>query len=390
MMSAKRNLLKREKIFIFGYFGWHNAGDDAIGVATIRELTEKNPLAEFLVTVNDEYFLSKNKFSNNVHGIKFGILSILQAIKISDIFIITGGTHFQDQDEFNLRRFKVFLFFQLLVVYAFIINKAPILLGHGIGPIRKKWSESFLKIILKYSRVITVRDMDSYDLVKLLGFENKCIWGFDIASLLLETIPKSGRIKNNDTEQIIGFSLLPVYSIYSKTPDKDLSLIDMFSRCICQLLKQNKNLKIKLFAFRSGQRHSDIKIIEDLSKELEEYSKRVSLVVYSGDIIDLLCEINECNAVVGMRYHSLLFAYILQKTIIAIEYQGKCRSLARDIQLEERAVISLREVSYEILFDTISQVINNKGKYNFKRPVDESLCLAKEMFNVLEPLQEHK
>jgi polysaccharide pyruvyl transferase WcaK-like protein len=331
--------------------------------------------------------LSENKFSNNVHGIKFGIISILKAIRISDIFIITGGTHFQDQDEFNLRRFKIFLFFQLLVVYAYIINKAPILLGHGIGPIQKKWSEFSLKVILKYSRVITVRDKDSYDLVKVLGFEKKCLLGFDIASLLLGLIPEPSRIQFNNTDQIIGFSLLPVYSIYSKTPEKDLSLINEFSRSINKLLKQNKNLKIKLFAFRAGKRHSDVKMIEDLSKELVEYSKRVSLVVYNGDISDLLCQINECNAMVGMRYHSLLFAYILQKPIIAIEYQGKCRSLVRDIQLEERAVMSLSEVSHDMLFDTISQVINIKSKYNYKRPVDESLCLAKEMFNVVESLQ---
>ena len=38
MMSIKNNPFKKEKIFIFGYFGWHNAGDDAIGIATIREL----------------------------------------------------------------------------------------------------------------------------------------------------------------------------------------------------------------------------------------------------------------------------------------------------------------------------------------------------------------
>ncbi len=387
MMSIKNNPFKKEKIFIFGYFGWHNAGDDAIGIATIRELSKNNPLAEFLVTVNDEYFLAKNKFSNNVHGVKFDILSILRAIKNSDIFIITGGTHFQDQDEFIFRRLKIFLFFQFLVAYAYTLNKPPILLGHGIGPIRKRWSKYFLRSIFKHSRVITVRDKDSYDLVKILGFENKCLLGFDIASLLLETIPESDRININNNDQVIGFSILPVYSIYSKTPDKDISLVNVFSKNIGQLLKQNKNYKIKLFAFRSGKRHSDVKIIEDISEKLEEYSKRVSLVIYNGEITDFLYEINECSAMVGMRYHSLLFAYILQKPIIAIEYQGKCRSLAQEIRLEDGALLSLNEISYNTLLDAISQVLNSTGCTQ-KRPVDESLCMAKEIFNVLEPLQE--
>ena len=96
--------------------------------------------------------------------------------------------------------------------------KHPILLGHGIG-LRKRWSKYFLRSIFKHSRVITVRDKDSYDLVKILGFENKCLLGFDIASLLLETIPESDRININNNDQVIGFSILPVYSIYSKTPD---------------------------------------------------------------------------------------------------------------------------------------------------------------------------
>lgn len=388
-MDVNTSLYKK-KIFIFGYFGWHNAGDDAIGVATIRELSKRKPLAEFFITVNDDYFLHKNKFNNNVHGVKFDILSILRAIKKSDIFIITGGTHFQDQDEFIFRRLKIFLFFQFLIVYAYTLKKPPILLGHGIGPIRKWWSKYFLRSILKHSRVITVRDKDSYDLVKMLGFENKCLLGFDIASLLIEAIHKTERNKNNDTDQVIGFSLLPVYSIYSKTPVKDQKLIDIYTKVIIQLFKKNKNLRIKLFAFRSGQRHSDIKIVEDISKELKEYSARVSQVVYDGNIMDFLSEIDECTIVVGMRYHSLLFAYILKKPIIAIEYQGKCRSLAREIRLQSQALLSLNEINYNTLLDVISRVLYSTG-FTQKRPVYESLFMAKKIFNVLGSfLKEHE
>jgi polysaccharide pyruvyl transferase WcaK-like protein len=380
-MNNKNNLYKKEKIFIFGYFGWHNAGDDAIGVAAIRELAKRKPFAEFLISVNGEYFLSKNKFSHNVQGINFNVLSVLKAIKDSDIFIITGGTHFQDQDEFIFRSFKIFLFFQLLVMYAYILNKAPIILGHGIGPIRYKWSKLSLMVILKHSRIITVRDMDSYDLVKTLGFENKCLLGFDIASLLLETIPES--MKQNNNDPIIGMSILPVYSIYSKTPDKDISLVDVFSRTICQILKLNNNLKIKLFAFRSGERHSDVKIIEDISKKLKGYSKRVDVAVYNGDIMEFIDQINECNAMVSMRYHSLLFAYILKKSIVAIEYQGKCRSLAQEIGLEEGALLSLNDISCNTLLDAINKVLNNTDKCTNRRSVEKSLSMAKEMFSVV-------
>jgi polysaccharide pyruvyl transferase WcaK-like protein len=86
---------------------------------------------------------------------------------------------------------------------------------------------------------------------------------------------------------------------------------------------------------------------------------------------------------VSMRYHSLLFAYILKKSIVAIEYQGKCRSLAQEIGLEEGALLSLNDISCNTLLDAINKVLNNTDKCTNRRSVEKSLSMAKEMFSVV-------
>ncbi len=171
----KPNLkLDNKSFFIFGYFGWFNAGDDAIGIALIKGLSERYPLSNISISVNDDYFLSNNISDNKIQQVNFNFLSILKAVNNSDNFIIAGGTHFQDQDKSLFLKIKVFLFFTVLVKFANLINRSPVLFGHGLGPIKSTWTTILVKVIFKNSKFIIVRDTDSYNFVTLFGFKTKC------------------------------------------------------------------------------------------------------------------------------------------------------------------------------------------------------------------------
>jgi len=377
-MSEDRNFFSKNiKFFIFGYFGWYNAGDDAIGVAILRELFKKYPQSEFRVTINEPYFLSENNFDKNIQPIDFNIFSILKAIKDSDEFIIAGGTHFQDQDEFLIRKIKVFLFFSLIVACASIIKKSPLLLGHGIGPISTSWIKFLVKRILNNSRYIIVRDQGSYNFVKSLGFENKSCRGFDVSAILVDNF--NSVYNSDDKDKTLGVSLLPFYSIYSREGFKDDQVVNIFGKCINGILKRNSDIKFKLFAFRSGKHHSDEPIIMKLVSQLKEYSNRVTLVVYRGDLSHFLSEIRSCCAFIGMRYHSSLFAYLFNKPLIMIDYQEKCKGLAKDILISEDAILPLNTIDSSTLCEKMNDLLLNPFKYTAKMPVRDAVNRVKEM-----------
>lgn len=364
-----------KKSFIFGYFGWYNAGDDAIGIAILKELSKKYPNAEFTITAHDNYFVKKNDL-NTVNTIEFKLISILRAIKNSDLFIISGGTHFQDQDEFKFRRLKLNLLFALIVIYAKFFKKEPILLGHGVGPFFSRWSLFFVKLILNYSRLIIVRDEDSFNIVNSLGFGFKCFKGFDMAAGLFKP---DYYVKENNC-RILGISLLPFYSIYSKHPNYDKILINELSECIKKLLIEDEELQIKLFAFRTGKMHSDNQILDEISKKLDS-STRIIKVTYMGILSEFITELCECNAIIGMRYHSLLFSYFLKKPIIAIEYMGKCKSLAKEIKLPNEAIVTLSDVKMPLIYEKARKMLSNPNNFKGKLPIENAIKGAKYSYN---------
>lgn len=368
-----------KKIFIFGYYGWYNVGDDAIGYAIIRQLSKKylNPI--ITMTIKDEYFLSKNQVDNKIQRIPFNLVSILKAINKTDEFIIAGGTHFQDEDKSLFLKLKVFLFFSFVVKYANIINRPPILFGHGIGPIRHFWTKFLVKKIFKNSKIILVRDEDSFNFVTLLGFKKKCFLGFDVTASLFAG-PQSPIYKK---DKILGISILPYHTIYEYCPLKDDQIIANFESCIRQVFSFDKELKVAFFSFRSGKIDSDEEILLKISNNLDEYHDRINMITYSGDICQFLLEINTCDYFIGMRYHSSLFAYLSKKPLILIDYQQKCQNLAKEIVLPKKSIIELDDLKSNILYNKIEDILLNPNEFISPIPIEEMINKVNTMYEYL-------
>jgi len=373
--------------FIFGYFGWYNLGDDAIGLSIIKKLKDHYPDSTFTITCNNKYFLDNiNKLSNSkdFRIIKINILEIIQSILKSDYFIIAGGTHFHDEDQLKLRRFKILLYFVILTTFSRSVSKSPFLFSHGIGPITTSWARLLIQIILSNSNKIFVRDIDSYNLVSLLGYNNNCIHGFDCTATLIEENLDIGSYSTNPRNQkIIGISLIPFYEIYTNNNKNDLEIVRSLSICLDSILKQDKDIKLNLFAFRSGSKHSDVPILEALMKNINYSRDAINIFHYAGDIDIFLKLISDCDFFIGMRYHASLFAYLFNKPQIILDYMGKCNSLGRDIAINPNAIVSINEIWTLGFCDKIQSLLINPDQFIANLHVDSAIMRANKMFDNL-------
>jgi|LFRM01.1.fsa_nt_gb polysaccharide pyruvyl transferase WcaK-like protein len=375
------------RFFIFGYFGWFNVGDDAIGLSVVKELKRRYPDATFTVTCNDPYFVEnfhETNISRDVEIIGFEISKILREVVKSDYFIITGGTHFHDEGKLKFGRFKILLSFVMLTCYARISKKSPILFGHGIGPLSSSWSKVLVKVILYNSEKVFVRDEDSFELVTSLGFSEKCVQGFDCTATLIEASPVLSGVTHRQSEQrIIGVSLLPVYSIYSNDVEKDVSIVKSFARCLDSVLLNDNSICLRLFAFRTGTRHSDVPLLEALMKNINVRPNAIELVHYDGDVRNFLSSIEECDYCVGMRYHASVFAYLLHKPQIILDYMGKCKSLGRDIAIDETAIIPIADILKPGFCSKVQSFLSDSDRYIANLPVHSAKKRAEKMFEIL-------
>lgn len=376
------------RFFIFGYFGWFNAGDDAIGVSVIREVLRRHPDAIITVTCNDSYFQNNficNGGAGTVNLIGFDNISILRAILQSDYFIITGGTHFHDEDGLNLRRVKILGSFLALTCFARVLRRPPLLLGHGIGPLNSTWSRIIVKRILANSGKILVRDEDSFELVSRLGFGDTCRQGFDCSALLVKPDPRaSGSPTPLRGNNRIGISLLPVFGIYSNNDREDQRIIQSMVKCMERILHHDDQVIIRLLAFRTGQRHSDLPVLKKFMEQLNVAPESLEISEYNGNILDFMKRVGECDYCIGMRYHASVFAYLLEKPQVIMDYMGKCTSLGRDIGIHHDGSILINELDEPWFCERIHSLLKIPDHFIARLPVGVAISRTENMFDALD------
>lgn len=149
----------KKKVFVIGYYGSHNLGDEFLLYETLQLL--KPYFHKDDITALSYSF----KETMRIHGIKSvsrnSIFKIMAAIKKADIVVGGGGSMLQ-----NATSNRSLYYYLCLLNYASIKQKSVALIGNGIGPIKGKLQSKWVKSTLKKLDYIHLRDDKSYRWLK--------------------------------------------------------------------------------------------------------------------------------------------------------------------------------------------------------------------------------
>lgn len=146
------------KIFLLGYYGYGNFGD---------ELMRKG-IEDFFQKFNIQYRLALPKRISKETLSRFNIFEIIEAIYESDITIYGGGGLLQD-----ITSLKSFLYYASIIKLSFLFQKPVILFGNSLGPVKNKFNRFLLRKILQNSKTYFFsRDLISYKYAKHINAEN--------------------------------------------------------------------------------------------------------------------------------------------------------------------------------------------------------------------------
>lgn len=368
----------KQQIFIFGYYGWKNTGDDGMIYALLQELHILDPTATFAIFSQMPVMVPKETM-NLVKFVRPIPQAVFREIMHSSIFIMGGGTQIYDYGS-KTKRLKIMSEMLILLSWAKLFCKRIYLLGIGVEPLSTNWGRFLSKQMCWLADFVSVRDKLSYEILEPIGVKNKITLSFDLTALLqpLSIINDNYSFKNIDTK-ILGVSILPFFEIYHGDTKKDRLFVNEIAKGLNYWLKKDPHNLIHLFVFKGKSKADDVLITEMLRKQLES-PDRVKLIPYNSSPVGTLYQVARCQAFIGMRYHSCVFAYLTNTPLLIISYFQKCQAFAEDVGLSKHAVISLGDILTGKFETHIKKIQQNPDQFIATLPVDVAKRMAKKGF----------
>ncbi len=148
------------KILLSGYYGFSNAGDDAILQSIQQELAAE--AVEVAV-------LSQNpSLTQSDYGItalpRFQIPQVIAALRNCDVLLSGGGSLLQDRTST-----RSLLYYLAVIWGAKLLCKPVMLYANGIGPVTKSANRQLVQRTVAAVDIVSLRDQDSCDELREMG-----------------------------------------------------------------------------------------------------------------------------------------------------------------------------------------------------------------------------
>jgi len=377
----------KPRVLVVGHFGQKNAGDDAMLLGILKGLHERFPAAQVRVlsTSRNPDFVYNLPIERNVEYSARSVFSVLRSLIWAHLVVLGGGTHFHDFHG-HKRYVKNLVLFGVFFTLARLLGKKVAFIGIGVGPLDTWWGKWLARRTLPLANLIIVREHCSLQLVKKLIPQKKgLLLGVDPAVLLTDSVNKTNN-RIPTSIKILGCSILPYYAIYENRPQRDGVLIHALAEAIRHWLEEDKDREVHIIVFRGPSKEDDFKISRELADKISQPG-RVSIVSYDPDPIKMLQEMEKCDALIAMRFHSIVFSYLSQRPCIVLSYHPKCEAIASEMEIPRNAVLWLDEASNaDHMIEKLHHLTKHPEEFVAQLPISKGIEKAERMYDELKKL----
>lgn len=343
-----------KKVVISGYYGFNNAGDEAVLASIIEALQSEIPEINITVLSNSPERTEKQYSVQAVDRWSLG--KIIPVIRDCDLLISGGGSLLQD-----VTGAKSILYYLGVVRLALLSKKPVMFYAQGIGPVTRPWTRKILARVANKVDLITVRDQDSKDdlaemgVVKppvhvtadpVLGWEGSK--GEDPLHVLCRAKAEDGRYA--------GISLRPWKGI--KTDE---------IAAVCDFLAESGYQVVFLPFHFPG----DIAVCREVSRLMQHRSCLIKENLSPGEIMDL---VGQMDLVIGMRLHALIMAAARSVPFVALSYDPKVERFTSLVG--QKALCFTDNFCVEDLKYQVEQILDNHSL--IKKNLQEKTLVLKE------------
>ncbi|MBN1683657.1 polysaccharide pyruvyl transferase family protein [Candidatus Bathyarchaeota archaeon] len=330
-------------------YGLRNLGDEAFLSVMIKRFRQENPHVRITVLSFDP---AETKKLHNVEANKaVGIKALLTLLK-SDKIVLGGGGIF---DTYVGGSVNLTCYYSLIISTIGLLFKKKIqFYAIGANSLFNKFVRKFLFFLMNRPSVdISVRDRESSRELRSVGVKKEIKVVMDPA-VDLPSVPKDKVLKifkKYDVDldkKIIGFTLRSIGG------SREKEIIKSTSNLVNWLIDQK--IQVAFIPMAKATHKKDENDLLFLQKILHMIKNKKSVKIIDCDLTpsEVKGIINRLDLLIGMRFHSFIFAHSTKTPFIGISYSKKVSAFLNSIGEEE---LKIEDVSFIALKTKILEKI---------------------------------
>jgi polysaccharide pyruvyl transferase CsaB len=333
----------RKKVLLAGYYGFDNTGDEAILSAMLSQLRSHRPDLEVTVVSGNP---QQTAARYNVSALLYTDLTALfEAARQCQLIILGGGGLFHDYWGFEpqtllTRDHWSISFYNTFPLLATLLDKPLMLFAIGVGPLLSDAGRQHTHLAFEQASVATVRDQESKDLMLSLGVPETRITVTADPAYLTTPSPKERAI-----ELLASEGCLPsdqwLLGVALRKWDIGVEQ-EKWTREVGSALDiviERYNARVVFVPFQQVDwRLTDDQAVSTFICEQMRNRDQTLVLRHPYSAAEKAGILGQCDLVLGMRLHSIIFAANAGVPVIALSYDPKVRHAMRQLGCEKYAI----------------------------------------------------
>lgn len=366
-----------KKITIAGYFGLQNAGDEAILSAMLKDLTQFQHNLEFTVLSYAPGFIASEYSLSTVFWSDWP--KVADEIAMSDLVLLSGGL-LHDYDGVDLSKILISqeMGFESVVSIPILANQIGIpymLYAIGVGPLHSDLSKMIVRDIVDRASICTVRDRGSKRLLQKIGSSPDHVQvtadpAFGIDPISTPQV-KSILVTEFGSDLVHPLLGVALRSWNFRIPEEEW-LQEIIAGCDQYLDHTDGTILFIPFHNHEILQSSD-RSISLLVKERMRNRDRAFVLASNYRPREICGVIGNCDYVLGMRLHSLIFASKMCVPFVGLSYDPKVTNFIEEIGFDSHS-FDIRRIKGEQLANRLLDL------HEERRSICQVLERSKEKF----------
>lgn len=279
-----------KKVFLVGYYGYGNFGDDILLNMFSSDLLSKGCYLSVLGNIKNLESVNKKSF-----------FKIYRTIKNSDIVFFGGGGIFQDTTSFFS-----FLYYSTIMFLSVLFKKKVVLAFIGVDRFRFRISKYIFSYLLNKKNIeIIVRDEASGKYLSEIGVATDVVVSHDPSFAAFK--------KSEKNESVLGVNIRRIKGFWNKAKKKNLhrlilSKMENYERLVFYILDKN----------------NEEELVDEFCLEFNLDASKIYVNTNNYS------EVFSCGYLITMRYHLLLLSTINTVPCLSVYYDTKLKHVAEE------------------------------------------------------------